>query len=64
MSNRRTNSADKIKEEKFFRTPNIFQHTTKHPQTKHVEKNMSDTGMSEHMRKDLVGPEVFVVDRP
>jgi len=64
MSNCRTNSADKIKEQKFFRPPNILQRPTKHPQAKHVEKNMYKISMGKHMCEDLVGPEVFVFDRP
>jgi hypothetical protein len=64
MGHRRPNTTNKIEEQKFFRPPNTFQNSAKHPQTKHVEKNMSKTGMCKHVCEDLVGPEVLVIDRP
>ena len=48
-----------VKDEKAFRTPEIFQYVSEHKQGKHVEKNMKDATVHEHIRDKLIRFEQF-----
>ena len=64
MRYRRSNTANQVEKQKSFGPPNAFQNPAKYPQGKHVEKNMHDTRMGKHVRKDLVGLEILIINRP
>ena len=46
-----------IKKE-FLRSPHIFNHTTKHPQRKHIKKYMLNISMHEHIGYELVNSKI------
>jgi hypothetical protein len=51
------NTGNHIISKKSFWSPIVFQSTAKHPQGKHVEKNMHEATMHEHITHQLVRPE-------
>ena len=53
-----TDSADHIIEEKLLRSPHILNHAAEHPQGKHVEEQMRESGMHEHISEELIYLEI------
>lgn len=49
-----TNAAEEIKHQETFRAPDVFQYPPKHPKGEHVEEDVGDTAMCEHVRGNLV----------
>src|SRR5689334_8630813 len=66
MKCRSTDTTCKIKCEEALGSPDAFQHTSKHPKHKHIEKNMIDIrkrSVSEHVREYLVRRKTRYVGR-
>jgi hypothetical protein len=59
MQRCRSKCCNKIIGEKALSTPIILQYTSKHPQRKHVKKQMGKRAMHKHMGNELKGLEVF-----
>ena len=49
---------DHIKGEEAFRPPYILKDASKHPQGKHVEQEVCEASMHEHIRYKLPGTEI------
>ena len=52
-------AACEVIEEEALRSPHLFEYATEHPYGKHVEKQMGEPAMHEHVRNQLCGVEVF-----
>ena len=53
-----TDAAGYIIKEELARPPYAFDHHTEHPQGKHVEEQVRETAMHEHVRYELVNAEL------
>ena len=64
LDQRRTDAADHVVDQKTLRPQLVLQRPAEHPQCEHVEEDMLDAGMQEHVGDELVGVELAEGRRP
>src|SRR5688572_6601618 len=62
VEQRRSKAAQHVKYQESFRSPEVLQNAAKHPQREHIEQQMGETAVHEHVGDDLVGTEIHRVD--
>ena len=58
LDQRRTHAADHVEGQETLRAEFVFERTPEHPQCEHVEEDMFEIGMQEHVGDELVGMEI------
>ena len=58
----RADAADKVKYEESLGAPHVFDAVAEHPEGEHVEKQMRETTVHEHVRHKLIRPEIRSAD--
>src|SRR5438094_904194 len=64
MRDRSAESAEKIIREKFFRSPDHLQLRTEHPEHEHIDENMHEVAVQEHVGKKLPGIKITGAEGP
>ena len=54
----RSKPSDKIVDQKPFSAPSVFHRCAKHPQCEHVEEDVAEVGMHEHVGHELPDMEI------
>lgn len=60
----RPDATHKIVDEETTSAPKVFEHISKHPQGKHIEKDVAKTAMHEHVGNELPRVELAAGERP
>ena len=55
----RTNAAEKVENQESFASPLHFHYAAEHPYGKHIEKDMTEAVMQEHIGNQLPYPETW-----
>lgn len=58
LDQRRTDAADHVVDEEALRAQFVLQRAPEHPQTEHVEEDVLEIGVQEHVGDELVGVEL------
>ena len=59
MQGGRSQPCEKIKDQKPFSSPYLFEYFSEHPEHEHIHENVCDAPMHKHMGDDLVWPEIL-----